>query len=165
MSLSVSTGTNASIDTFMTSVPAHAPDHGCYQFMKDEPGEAVLVNIANSLDQPNSIRIASTPVSDIFKNAPVDPADGQSTKGQNILFQTNEVWKVTDSVTGAVYYLPLSGHVVLKVPKDAAITGGLLTAFVSRLLGSVQRDADYDNVLLPLVNGVTRLPDTIDPAP
>jgi len=163
MSLSVSTGANASFAIFSAAVPTHAPEPGCYQFMKDEPGEAVLVNIANSLDQPNSIRIASTPISDIFKNAPADPVDGQSTKGQSILFQTNEVWKVTDSVSGAVYYLPLSGHVVLKVPRDAAITGSLLSAFVSRLLGSVQRVENYDSVLLPLVNGVTRLPDTTNP--
>lgn len=158
MSITVETGTGqTSSGTALTPL---APAPGSYGFTVDDPGQAVMKNVVNGLDQPNTIRYSLATVADVFKGSDVSAAAGQRADGLSILAQITESWKVTDSVTGEAYYLPVSAHMVLKVPVDANVTGALLAALVARLAGALDRGTtDMAEVLTSLSHGVVRLPE------
>lgn len=164
MAITVETGTGQT--TSGTALTPLAPDAGSYGYTVDDPGQAVMKNVVNALDQPNTVRCQVATVADVFKGSDVAAAAGQRTDGLSILVQITESWKVTDSVTGDVYYLPISAHMVLKIPVDANITGALLQALVTRLVGSLDRGAaDVADSLTSLSHGVVRLPEYVAPTP
>lgn len=158
MSVSLATGTmqnaqTAASRTIMTPAVAEAA------YSIDDPGNAVIVNVAGALDQPNSIRYSVSPVADVFKQSPVNPGVGQNPAGVNILIQVNEVWKVTDTDLGE-RLLPVSGHIVLKLPTDAQVTASAVGSLIDRVVGAVARDVDgtLETGLDFLLHGVTRIP-------
>lgn len=159
MAITLATGTAQALAT-----PTHqplAPDAGAFAYSKDDPGESVLMNIEAALDQPNSIRYAVSKVADVFKGTPATPNQGQRVDGNSHLVQLNEVWKAYDDADTSVVaeYLPVSAHLVLKLPTHALITGALVETLLLRLLGAVQRNAtdDLDVALAPLLHGITNL--------
>lgn len=158
MAITVETGTGqTSSGTALTPL---APAPGGYGFTVDDPGQSVAKNVINALDQPNTLRVSVSNVADVFKGSDAAAVAGQRTDGLSALVQITETWKVTDTVTGAVYYLPISAHFVLKVPIDANITGAALEALVARLVGAVDRGTvTMDDVLDQIIHGVTHLPE------
>lgn len=152
------TGSTLSIPTQVGKAPAVAP---AFAYSKDEPGESVYTNVNASLDQPNSLRFAASPVADMFKNTGLTPGSGQRKDGLSYLWQVNEVWKVNDGADTSVvpYYLPISAHVVLKFGYDALVTAAVLRDLVLRLLGAPCRNGTdaFDVALGPVLHGITRL--------
>jgi len=161
MSISVDLGTGQGVSSGTTVTPL-APTPGSYGFSVDDPGNTVMKNVVGGLDQPNAIRYSVTPVADVFKQSDLTAAAGQRTDGVSVLVQVTESWKVTDSVTGEVIYLPVSAHCVLKVPLNAEVTGARAAALMARLLGALDRDdsGGIDDSLDSIMHGVTRLPET-----
>lgn len=160
MAIAMATGTGQAIASTVDFVPTQ-PTLASYAYSKDEPGEAVYSNIAGALDQPNTIRYAVASIADVFKNSPVAPITDQPVDGLSILVQVNEVWKVADSANTSFvpYYLPVSAHMVLKVPTDEYVTAAAVVSLVARLAGAPMRAAgDNMSVALgQLLHGVTRL--------
>lgn len=159
MAITLATGTAQALAT-----PTHqplAPNVGSFKYSKDDPGESILMNVAGALDQPNSIRYGVTRIADVFKGSPAAPVAGQRVDGNSFLVQLAETWKVYDGADTSVqpYYLPVSAHMVLKLPVDALVTGALVETLLLRLLGAIQRNAtdDLDVALTPLLHGITNL--------
>lgn len=162
MSITLATGT---MQTVLAATPrvieAPAGSKGAYSV--DDPGNAVVTNVVGALDQPNTIRYSVNAVADVFKQSPVNPSPGQNPAGVNILIQVNEVWKVTDTDLGE-RYLPVSGHLVLKLPTDSAITATAVAELIDRVVGATVRGeaGTLETGVDFLMHGVTRIP--TDPA-
>lgn len=159
MAVTLATGTGSA-----TAVPAQTPlmpTLASFRLQSQTAQETVYVNSVGALDQPNKVRHAVAEVADVFKNTGVAPDTGQATQGLSILTQVTETWKVDDpaNTSFASYYLPVSAHMVMKVPNDALITSTVLAAFYLRAVGSIWGAADDTLVeaLEPLLHGVTLL--------
>lgn len=120
----------------------------------ESAGEIVLVNTTTPYDQNEKIRFGFSEISDVYKNSDLG-VDQQSTSkaGVNVLVQITENVKVTDSAvsSGALAYLPLSAHIVLKVPKSAYIDDAVVTTLLKRLIGTLYKNGVMD--VKPLLKG------------
>jgi hypothetical protein len=101
--------------------------------------EVVLTNITSPVDRPENIRIAYTDVANIYNGSGIEPSVLAPTKrGVSILSQVTEVLSVTDD-TDADYRvdLPVSCHLVIKVPASEYVTSAVIEAAIGRLLSSL----------------------------
>lgn len=117
------------------------------------PGEITLVNTTTPFDQTEKIRFGYSEVADIYKNSDLS-SDQQSISktGVNVLVQVTENVKVTDSANPSfVQYLPLSAHIVLKVPKSAYIDDATVASLIQRLVGTLYEKGVMD--IKPLLKG------------
>lgn len=141
MALALSTGT-AQTSAGASLTPLYRPA-ASYVCSRDVPGEALFVNSAGALDQPNTVRFAVQTISDLFKGSDLTPSEYQTRSGLSMLAQVAEVWKVDDAADAlASLYYPASAHIVVKVPNDALVTSTVVADLVRRLLGAVLLDND-----------------------
>jgi len=139
MAITLTTGTGQTANC-PTPTPLY-PAAGSWSYSKDDPGEAIYTNINATLDQPNSIRFAASPIANMFANSPLSASAGQRVDGLSLLAQVNEVWKFDDAADSlAPYYFPVSAHLVLKLPSDALVTSTVAAALLLRLVGSWNRN-------------------------
>lgn len=110
-----------------------------FRVMRDEPTEAIITNITSPLDQPERIRWAHQNVTDVYRNTGIDPTLYYGTrKGTQVLFQLTDVFSVTDPDDPQyLALLPISAHLVLKVPNNDLLSEEVLMTEISRLLGSL----------------------------
>lgn len=135
------------------------PTTGSYSFVKDDPGDAVMKNVAGTLDQPNSIEFGVQEISNIFSNVSLKPASGQDTRGISILVKCMETWKIDDAADSlAPIYYPATFHTVIRVPLHALVTPAVVAAGLTRLYGAPFRNGTdgLAAAITPLVNGVAR---------
>jgi len=111
-----------------------------YRVKSNQPGkEVVLTNITCPIDRPEKIRISYTDVANIYSGTGVDASVCAPTKrGVSILAQVTDVLSVTDS-SDADYRvdLPVSYHLVIKVPASEYITAADVQTGIGRLLSSL----------------------------
>jgi len=101
--------------------------------------EIILTNITSPIDRPEQIRLAYTNVANIYGGTGIEPSVLAPTKrGVSILAQVTDVLTVTDS-TDADYRidLPMSCHLVIKVPASEHVTSGQVQEQIGRLLSSL----------------------------
>lgn len=104
--------------------------------------EVVMVNTTTSLDEDEQIRMAVSDISDIYKNAGISCDSIISNKqGYSLLVQLTKTVKIVDS-TDATYtaHVPISAHMVIKIPKHEAITNAVIMDTVKRLVSSLYED-------------------------
>lgn len=107
-----------------------------YRLKSTAANEVTMVNTTTSLDEDETIRLAVSEINDIYKNTGVSTDVISNTKqGYSLLVQVVRTVKVTDS-TNAAYssYLPLSAHLVIKVPKAEAVTSATILDLVTRTI-------------------------------
>lgn len=141
------------------SLPRPLPTEVVY--VKDEPGEAVFRNPAAGLAYPTKHRVSVQDVANVFTGSDAKPIAGQNTSGISILLQLTEVWRegyYTDTEM-PLPLVPVSAHLVLKVPSSVLVTPAQLSGLVSRLLGGIIRkdDDDFEAAITPILYGATRL--------
>lgn len=93
-------------------------------------------NKTSPVDQQETIRVQATEITDVYKGTTIDPsAYAGSRKGISIVTQVNDVLRVTES-TDATYQvdLPISAHIVVKVPLNANITAAHVQTVIGRAL-------------------------------
>lgn len=108
--------------------------------------EVVLTNITSPIDRPENIRLAYTNIANVYSGTGIDPSIAAPTKrGVSILTQLTEVLSVGDT-TDADYRidLPVSCHLVVKVPSSEHITAAQVKTMVGRLLSTLF-DTGVDN--------------------
>lgn len=101
--------------------------------------EVVLTNITSPSDRPEKIRTAYNEVANVYSGSGVEPSVYAPTKrGVNVLCQVTEVISVTDD-TDADYRvdLPVSAHLVIKVPASEYISAADVQTLVGRLLSGL----------------------------
>jgi hypothetical protein len=113
-----------------------------FRVKQDQPNETKLVNTTSPIDRPEQIRIAYSEVSDVYNNTSIDPSVyAASRKGVQILAQLSDVYSLTDSVDASYRVdLPVSAHIVIRIPACEHISSSDVLALVGRLNGCL-----YDN--------------------
>lgn len=158
MAIALVTGSGQTIDHVGSPVTPLTSDAG-YVLSTDTPGMSILKNTAAPLDQPNTIKYSVTSVSDMFKNTDLTAIEGQQgVQGINYLVQVLESWAMRDGIADPVALLPVSAHVVLKLPLHSAVTAVAVHGLIQRLLGAIvgQGGANLADGLAPTIAGITR---------
>lgn len=111
-----------------------------FRVKANQPGkEVVLTNITSPVDRPEKIRIAYSDISNVYNGTDVDTSVYAPTKrGVSILAQITETLSVSDSVDPDFRVdLPISYHLVIKVPASEYIAAADIEAGLGRLLSSL----------------------------
>lgn len=96
----------------------------------------LAANKTSPIDQQETIRVQATDIADVYKGTSIDPsAYAASRKGISIVAQVNDILRVTET-TVATYQvdLPISCHIVVKVPLNANITADNVQTVIGRAL-------------------------------
>lgn len=98
--------------------------------------EVVLTNITSPPDRPEKVRIGFTDVANVYAGSGVDaPVTAPTKRGTQILAQVTEVISVTDDADPDYRLdLPVSYHLVIKVPTSEYIVGSDVVTGLGRLL-------------------------------
>lgn len=111
-----------------------------YRVKSEQAGkEIVLTNITSPIDRPEKIRVAYSEVANIYSGTGVEASVlAPSKRGVSVLVQETNVLSVTDD-TDPDYRidLPVSYHLVIKVPASQYITAADITAGLGRLLSGL----------------------------
>lgn len=133
-------------DTPIEGVSSLSFPRGLLNFQKDfrvksdQPGkEVVLTNITSPIDRPERIRIGYSDIANIYNGTGIETSVLAPTKrGVSVLVQLTDVMSVTDD-TDSDYRidLPVSYHLVVKVPASEFITAADIQAGIGRLLSGL----------------------------
>lgn len=111
-----------------------------FRVKSDQAGkEVVLTNITSPIDRPEKIRIGYTDVANVYSGTGIDSSVLAPTKrGVSVLAQVTDILSVTDD-TNPEYRidLPVSYHLVIKVPASEFITAADVQTGIGRLLSSL----------------------------
>lgn len=110
-----------------------------YAVKSNAPGEVVITNITSPADRIEKIRFGYSEVSDIYKGSGIDPAYyGPSRKGVSVVVQLTEVQRVVESTDiNYAVDLPISAHLVIKVPSHELVTSATVETALKRLLSAL----------------------------
>lgn len=110
-----------------------------FRVRQDEADEAIVTNITCPIEAPEKIRWAHNDIKDVYKNAGIDPTlYYQSRRGTQILCQLTDVWNVIDDeVPEYLAALPVSAHMVIKIPNNELIDEQIVLATISRLIATL----------------------------
>lgn len=123
-------------------------------------GELVVTNLTCPTDRPEQIRFAHNAIKNIYTNTGIDASVYAPSKmGVSVLAQITEVASVTDSVDAEYRVdLPLSAHLVVKVPNSEFITSDHVEALVARLVSSLFHDGSSDSTrITELLRGALKI--------
>jgi hypothetical protein len=114
------------------------------------PGNCVIVNVTSPLDRVEKFRFGYQEVQDVYKGSGIDPTYyGNSRKGVSIVAQNTNTVRVLDSADSSNNVdLPLSCHIVIKVPNHALITPAVVYTMLGRLMAAMHDEAGADNTRL-----------------
>jgi len=128
-----------------------------FKMKKSADSELIITNITSPLDRPEAIRFGVTDVKNVYNGLDISVAvQSPSKKGTQVLVQVTEVISVTDS-SDAMYRidLPVSAHLVIKVPNSEHITGEIVETLVSRVVSSLYANTTDDTTRInSLLRGV-----------
>jgi len=164
MSESLVTGTSQEIDLLDSAMTPRGYDGTGtltavpYVLRTDNPGETVYQNVLCNIDQPNYVKFSAAAVPDMFKNIALSPIEGQAgIQGLNYLVQVAETWAMRDGIATPSAYLPVSAHIVLKLPQHVAVDATAVAGLVCRLLGALcGTNQDLPSGLGSILHGITR---------
>lgn len=110
-----------------------------FRVKQDEPNEAIVTNLTSPIGQPERLRWAHSDVADVYRGSGIDPTMYYaSRRGTQILVQLTDVFKVTDTEDASYEaHLPISCHLVVKVPNNDLVTDEVVLAEIQRLLGAL----------------------------
>lgn len=110
-----------------------------YRVKSDTSNELILTNLTSPVDRPERIRISYQEISNIYSGTDIDASVySPSKRGTSILVQLTEILSVTDSTVPAFRVdLPLSIHLVLKVPANENLTSDIVLASLGRLISGL----------------------------
>lgn len=112
---------------------------GNFSVKSNVPGEAKIVNMTTPIDRPEALRFAYSEVSDVYNNTSIDPSVyASSRKGVQLLVQLTDVYSLTDDVDPEYRVdLPVSAHLVIKVPACEYISDSDILDLTNRLIGGL----------------------------
>lgn len=130
--------------------------HADYRVVQDEPNEVIITNLTSPIDQPERIRWACSEVKDIYRNSGIDPTLYYPTRrGTQILAQITDIFSITDNdVPDYLALLPISAHLVIRVPNNDLISEAVVTAETSRMIATLYETAG--TTVLPRVRSLLR---------
>lgn len=101
--------------------------------------EVKIVNTTSPIDRPEQIRFAYQEIKDVYSNTSIDSSVyAASKKGVQILAQISDVYSLTDSEDASYRVdLPVSAHIVIRVPACEYISSADILGLVNRLNGAL----------------------------
>lgn len=113
-----------------------------YRVISDDDSSCLITNIKTPVDQPDTIRVATQDVANIYSNTSLKANQiSAARQGVSVVLQENSVYKVIDTdLPLAATYLPVSMHLVLKVPTGYSIPEADLISQIKRLLGALYEE-------------------------
>lgn len=118
-----------------------------------EGKEVLLTNLTSPIDRPENIRLAYTDIANIYSNTGIEPSVASPTKrGVSILAQVTDVLSVVDTANADFRIdLPVSAHLVLKVPSSQYINAAEVQILLGRLLSSLFDSGSVTNSRLEAI--------------
>jgi len=115
--------------------------------------EVVLTNITSPIDRPENVRLAYTDIANVYSGTGIEPSLAAPTKrGISVLAQLTETLSVTDTTDADFRIdLPISAHLVIKVPASEYITAAQVQTAVGRLLSSLFDTGSISNSRLEAI--------------
>ena len=110
-----------------------------FKVKSDEPGEVILTNLTSPVVYPEKMRISASDVANVYTGSSIEPSLYAPTKrGTSLLVQLTEIWKVTDTAVPEMEIaLPVSAHIVIKVPNHELVTPAAVETLVGRLISGL----------------------------
>lgn len=101
--------------------------------------ETDMINITTPLGFEETVRFSVDTIQDVYKNTRIEKGYQLLTKrGVSILTQLNSTLKLGDTANADyIAALPISAHLVLKVPEHELVTDAVVFAQIMRLLGAM----------------------------
>lgn len=105
----------------------------------DKPGERRLTNVKSPVPRPQTVRYAVTNVKNVYSKGIDKAFQLQDKSGKSIVFGLTEMWSVTnDSIPNDPgFIVPVSGHMVLKLPTGIDIPADKFIEFATTVYGLV----------------------------
>lgn len=151
------------VDTPITGVTSLKFERGLLNLKEDfriksnqNGKEVVLTNITSPIDRGEAIRLAYTDVNNVYSGTSIDPSVYAPTKrGVSILTQVTNTLSVTDDADPDYRVdLPVSAHLVLKVPASEYINAQQVEVLIGRLLSSLfDTGSDSESRLEAILRG------------
>lgn len=125
--------------------------------------EAFITNVTVPLESPQRFKFARADVSNVYTNTGIDPNMMLPTKrGTSIVCQLTSVYDVVDTENAAFrQQLPISCHVVIKVPNNELITADVVKDYLCRTLAGLFETGSSNSERLALLLRGSLLPSTI----
>lgn len=103
------------------------------------PNEVILTNLTSPVDRPEKFRFSYNDVANIYSGTDIDPSVyAPSKRGVSVLCQLTETLSVTDDTNPSYRVdLPISAHLVLKLPANENITAAMLQTVIARMLSGL----------------------------
>lgn len=106
--------------------------------LESKPNEVRLTNLTSAVGIPETVRFAYQRVNNVYSGTGIDPsAYAPSRQGFSLLSQINDILSITDDATNLRIDLPITAHLVIRGPLNAAITGERLKTVLVRLIGTL----------------------------
>lgn len=133
------------VDTPISGVSSLKLERGLLNFgadfkvKSDEPNEVVITNLTSPVVYPERMRISSSEVVNVYNGSSIEPSLYSPTKrGTSLLVQLTEIWKVTDTDNPSYEIaLPVSAHLVIKVPNHELVTPAAVENLVGRTISGL----------------------------
>lgn len=121
-----------------------------FKIKSDAPGEVIMTNLTSPVVYPEKIRISVSDVANVYTGSSIEPSLYAPTKrGTSLLVQLTEIWKVTDTVDSTFEAaLPVSAHLVIKVPNHELVTPAAVQTLVGRLISGLYETGSTDTTRL-----------------
>lgn len=124
--------------------------------------EAWITNQTTPYDAPERFRFGRSEIANVFTNSGIDPNFMTTSKrGTSIVCQLNSVLNIVDTERADFkQQLPLSCHLVIKVPNNELLTADEILGYVERTLcGLFETDSNGSSRLNGFIRGALLPPD------
>lgn len=126
-----------------------------FRVKSESPDEAILVNITSPMDRIEKLRFAYSEIADVYRNTSIDSSVAAASKrGVQVLGQVSETWSLTDESDPEYRVdLPVSAHVVVKIPACEHISEADILELLGRAIGGLYDGTTAEWRLSDLVRG------------
>lgn len=149
--------TDSSKTPLSVSVPnlTYASD---FSVRDEKSTEIIITNTTSPLDQPETIRFAWQTVGNVYNNTDIATENQAITRrGLQLLTQVNDIIRVTpDSESGhcdCAYDLPISAHLVLRVPLNNNVTADTVMQVALRCVATLFDGSNSTSRLNSMLRG------------
>lgn len=106
-----------------------------FRVKSEAANELTLINLTSPVDRPEKWRYSYSDIANIYNSTDIDPSVyAPSKRGVSVLVQLTETFSVTDSTDPSYRVdLPISAHIVLKLPANENLTSAMIQTVVARL--------------------------------
>lgn len=110
-----------------------------FRLKSQSPTEVVISNLTSPVDRQEKFRFSYSDIANIYSGTDIDPSVyAPSKRGYSVLVQLTETFSVTDSAVPSYRVdLPISAHIVLKLPANENLTSTMIQTIVARLVSGL----------------------------